>query len=169
MKAVMHGFFLLLFSIIQPTWLSGIEIVGVKPNLFLIYIILICSFCGRTEGTAIGLIFGFVLDMLTGRLWGLNALLGMLLGFCVSYFYKNVLRHSNVLISMLFVLFSSLFYEIIYYFIAYLTVDNVSFGAMLVKIILPECVYNLVFAVPIYWLIKKLSKNLYTDKGETIG
>ncbi|MBE7023601.1 MAG: rod shape-determining protein MreD [Clostridia bacterium] len=169
MRALMHSVFLLLFSVLQPTWLNGIEIFGTKPNLFLIYIIVVCCFCGRTEGATVGLVFGFVLDMLIGRLWGMNALLGMLSGFFIAHFCKKVLRNSNFLVAMIFVLVMSLFYEVVYYFIAFLTVDNVHFGAMFVKSILPECVYNVIISLPVYFIINKFSKSLYTDKGDAIG
>lgn len=169
MRALMHGVFLLLFSVLQPTWLDSIEVFSTKPNLFLIYIIVVACFCGRPEGATVGLVFGFVLDMLIGRLWGMNTLLGMLSGFFIAHFCKKVLRNSNFFIAMIFVFVMSLFYEVVYYFTAFLTVDNVQFGAMFVKSILPECVYNVVVSLPIYFLIRKFSKSLYTDKGEIIG
>ena len=47
--------------------------------------------------------------------------------------------------------------------------ENISFWGSLAKIVLPECGYNMVASVPIYFIIKHLAKYLYTDKGDIIG
>lgn len=169
MKTTMHGVFLLIFSILQATWLDCIEIFGIKPNLFLIYIIVICCFCGRIEGAAVGFAFGFALDMIIGRLWGVNALLGMLLGFCIAHFCERVLSDSNFFITLGLVLVGSLIYEIFYYSVSFLRTENISFFPSLIKIIIPECGYNLVVSVPIYFIIRRFAKLLYNDKGDAIG
>jgi len=169
MKTTIHGVFLLIFSIIQATWLDCIEIFGIKPNLFLIYVIIICCFCEKVEGAALGFAFGFVLDMLVGRFWGVNALLGMLLGFCTASFCVRVLSDSNFFITLALVLVGSFLHEIFYYFIAFLKTENISFFTSLIKIIIPECGYNLVASAPLYFVIKRFAKLLYNDKGDTIG
>lgn len=169
MKVTIHGVFLLIFSILQATWLDCIEIFGIKPNLFLVYIIVICCFCGRVEGAAVGFAFGFVLDMLIGRTWGANALLGMLLGFFIANFCERVLSDSNFFITLALVLVGSLLYETFYYSVAFLRTENSSFLPQLIKIIIPECGYNLVASVPIYFIIKRFANLLYTDKGDLIG
>ncbi len=169
MKTTIHGVFLLIFSILQATWLDCIEIFGIKPNLFLVYIIVICCFCGRAEGAAVGFAFGFALDMLIGRTWGANALLGMLLGFCIANFCERVLSDSNFFITLALVLVGSLLYETFYYSVAFLRTENSGFFSLLIKIIIPECGYNLVTSVPVYFIIKRFAKLLYTDKGDAIG
>lgn len=169
MKITMHGVFLLLFSILQSTWLEYIGIFGVKPNLFLVYIILICCYCERIEGATIGFVFGFVLDMLIGRFWGLNAIIGMILCYSVSLFCEKLLSNNNVLISMVFVFVASLIHEGIYYFISFLGMDNLNFGVALLWRIFPESVYNAIVAFMLYFLLNRLAKFFYTDKGETIG
>lgn len=169
MKTTIHGGFLLIFSILQATWLDCIEIFGIKPNLFLVYIIVTCCFCGRIEGGALGFAFGFALDMLVGEIWGLNALLGMLLGFCIAHFYKRIISDSNFFVTVALVLVGSLLYEMFYCFIAFMQNEKVSFIPSLIKIILPECGYNMVASIPLYFIIKRSAKFLYTDKGDTIG
>lgn len=169
MKTTIHGGFLLIFSILQATWLDCIEIFGIKPNLFLVYIIVVCCFCNRLEGGAVGFAAGFVLDMLVGRIWGLNAVLGLILGFCISHFYARIISNSNLLVTLALVLVGTILYESFYSFIAFLRAENVGLLALLTKIVLPECVYNMVASVPIYFIIKHFSKFLYSDKGDIIG
>ena len=169
MKTTIHGGFLLIFSILQATWLDCIEIFGIKPNLFLVYIIVICCFCGKIEGGAVGFAAGLLLDMLIGRIWGLNAVLGLILGFCMSHFYARVISNNNLLVTLALVLVGTLLYESLYCFIAFLRVENVSFFPSMAKIVLPECGYNMVASVPIYLIVKRFAKFLYTDKGDIIG
>lgn len=169
MKTTIHGGFLLIFSILQATWLDCIEIFGIKPNLFLVYTVVVCCFCGRVEGGAIGFAAGFILDMLVGRIWGLNAVLGLILGFCIAHFYARIISNSSLFVTLILVLAASLLYETVYFFIAFLRAENVSFFSSLVKIVFPECVYNMAASVPLYFIIKRFAKFLYTDKGEMIG
>ncbi len=169
MKTTIHGGFLLIFSVLQATWLDCIEIFGIKPNLFLIYIIVVCCFCDRIEGGAVGFVAGFALDMLVGGIWGLNSVIGLLLGFCISHFYARIISNNNLLVTLAFVLAGTLLYESIFCFIAFMRTENVSFFQSLAKIVLPECGYNMVASVPLYFIIKRFAKFLYTDKGDVIG
>lgn len=169
MKTTLHGAFLLAFSIFQATLVDCIEIFSVKPNLFLIYIVVLCAFCGKSEGAILGAVFGLVLDMLTGRLWGLNAVLMMLLGFFTSYFCERVLRENNILVIFIMVFIETLVYEAVYGAIYLLTLNGGNFFLILLRVVIPEGFYNIVACVPVYLLVKKMGKVLYSDKGETIG
>ncbi len=169
MKFTIHGVFLLIFSIIQSTWLDGIEILNVKPNLFLVYLIIICCFCEKKEGASVGFIFGLILDVLIGRFWGFNAILSMLTGFFLAYFCERVLRKNNVFVIMMMVFFTSFIYETIYGLISFVFGGNMHFGSLLVRVVLPESLFNMVAALVLYFPVKKFTKYLYIDKGESIG
>lgn len=169
MRTIMHGAFLLAFSILQSTLLNSVVIFSVKPNLFLVYVIIICCFCSRVEGAVLGFVSGIILDILIGRFWGMNAILGMLAGFFIANFCERVLRKKNVLIILLIVLLCSFMYESIYYFISYLFSENLNFKTAVFRIIFPESIYNAAAAVPIYFAAIRFIKRLYIDKGENIG
>ncbi len=165
----MHGAFLIVFSILQSTWLNSIAILNVKPNLFLVYVIIICCFCNRIEGATLGFVFGLVLDILIGRFWGMNAVLGMLAGFFIAHACERVLGNNNILIIVLIVLIGSFVYESIYYFLSYLFSENLNFKTAIFRILFPESLYNAVAALPVYFLAARFIKRLYIDKGENIG
>ncbi len=169
MKTTLHGAFLLVFSIFQATFIDCIEIFSVKPNLFLIYIVVVCTFCGKTEGAILGAVFGLIFDMLIGRLWGLNAILMMLLGFFTSYFCERVLRDNNILVVLIMVFIETLVYEAVYGAIYLLTLNGGNFFSLILRVVIPESFYNVIACVPVYFLVKKMGKVLYSDKGETIG
>ncbi len=169
MRTTIHGAFLLVFSILQSTWLNSIAVFNVKPNLFVVYLIMICCFCNRVEGATLGFVFGFVLDILIGRFWGMNAVLGMLAGFFIAHVCERVLGNNNILIIVLIVLIGSFVYESIYYFISYLFSENLNFKTAIFRIIFLESLYNAVAAMPVYFLAARFIKRLYIDKGENIG
>lgn len=167
MKLAIHGVFLVLLSVLQTTWLDGIAVWGIKPDLFVVYVTTIACFCGKREAAVSGVIFGIVLDILTGKLLGLNAVLLMLLGFTVAHFCDKVIRKSSVFIVMLITFIVSFFYELIYLLIAF--AGSLNIKAVFLRALLPECIYNAVAVAPFYWVIKKLARRLWTDKGEGIG
>lgn len=169
MKVTIHGVFLLLFSVFQATWLDCIEIFGVKPNLFLVYLITICCFCSKTEGMTLGAVLGLLLDLLIGRFWGLNAVLGAITGFFLAGFCEGVLRNNNIFIVLLLAFFGSVIYEAIYGFVSFVFGTDMRLGFKLVRFILPEALYNVFAAFVLYFPIKKFTKLLYVDKGEIIG
>ena len=167
MKYVFHIIFLFVFSVIQPTWIEYISFFGVKPNLFLIYVTIASCYSSKKEGAILGFISGLILDLFIGRIIGLSAVLMMVLGFLVSNFFDAVLRKNNVLVTMLIVSVSAFLYELLYYIIAFM--GDLDFSVVFIKTLLPECVCSAVIAVLIYFLVKKFSKNFWTDKGEEVG
>lgn len=169
MKFTIHGVFLLIFSIVQSTWLNGIEILNVKPNLFLVYLIIICCICEKKEGATVGFVFGLVLDVLIGNFLGFNAILGLLSGFFLAYFCERVLRKNNIIVTITMVFFASIVYETIYGLISSVFYGNMHLGLLIVRNILPESLYNILAAVVLYFPVMKFAKYLYVDKGETVG
>ncbi len=170
MKITVHGIFLLLFSVLQATWLNAAQIFGVKPNLFLVYTVIVCFFCSKGEGAVIGAVFGFFLDIITGRLLGMNTVLGMLTGFFTAYLCERVFRTSNVLIIMLTAAVMTLLYESAYYAAAFMMIiKNADFWYTLKNTILPELLYNAAAAPVVYLFAGKAAKFIYADKGEGVG
>lgn len=164
MRAILHGIFLILFMIIQATWIDTISVFGVKPNLFAVYIVVTSCFCQKNESVVTGFVFGFILDILIGKVLGVNAVLLMLLGFFTAYFCEKVIRKNNVFIVMLITLIITFIYELFYYIIAFL--GDLQFKEAFVGTLLPECVYNGIAAMPIYFLIKKVSGKLWDNSEE---
>lgn len=167
MKYVFHIIFLLLFSAIQTTWLGCAEIFGAKVNLFLTYIIVLSCFCEKKEGLTVSFIFGIVLDLIVGRIIGINAVLMMVLSYFIMAFCEKVIRKSTFGIVFLITLISTFSYELFYYIIAFL--GNLEFGAIFLKVLLPETLAGLIASTFMYLILKWASKFLWRNKGESIG
>ncbi len=170
MKIALHGGFLLLCSVLQSTWLNYISVLDVKPNLFLVYVVVLSFFCNnKTEGAVVGAVFGLVFDLIIGRIIGINMILSMLIGFTVTLFCERVIRKNSVFITMLSVLVITLVYESVYYFFAFLFSGGMGYWNALVAVILPESVFNIIVSVLMYYIIRKVTQHLYADKGEGLG
>jgi len=169
MRFSVHGLFLLIISILQTTWFEYIQIFGVKPNLFLVYVLLLSFFCSKKESIILGCVFGLAVDILIGKFLGMNALMCAVAGFFTSYFCEKVLGSKNVLIVFVFTVVISVLYEFINYLFSFLMMGNVNFGYAFKNVIIIECLYNGVAVVLLYPLIKKITKFMYADKGEGIG
>ncbi len=153
MKYFLHGVFLLVFAIIQPTWVEYIEILGVTPNLFLVYMIIVSCNNPKKEGAFIGFFFGLMLDLLTGNAIGLNAVLMLILSFGVSDFCEKYIRKNTLFTTMLIVLVSTFLYEFLYYIIAFL--GDLDLGSAILKVIIPEGIYCTLVSVPLYFVSPK--------------
>lgn len=169
MKIVVHGIFLFLFAVIQSTWISGIELFNVIPNLFVVYVIVVGCFCSRVEGAVVGFSFGMMLDMLSGGIWGLFSLLYMVLGFSTAHFCDRVFGQKNIVLALILVLICSWASEFIYYIISFLSVENMSLKYAIINVIFPEGIYNVIITLPVYFIFRKIAKYIYVDKGELIG
>lgn len=169
MRFSIHGGFLLLISVLQATLLNYIEILNVKPNLFLVYILILGFFCGKTEGAVLGGIYGFILDVMIGRFLGMNALMFAAAGYFTAYFCEKILGNKNAFIILLYTVVVSIFYELIYHLFSFLIIGDVDFIYALKDVILIECIYNGFVAFLLYPLLRKLTNFMYADKGENIG
>lgn len=169
MRVIVHAVFLILFAAIQTTWIHAIELFNVVPNIFLVYIIVVSCFCGKIEGAVIGFVFGLLLDMLSGEVWGLYALFGMILGFSVANFCEKLFGQKNMVLTLILSFVCTCFLEFVYYLICYTSAENMSLKYAFLWVILPESIYNTIIAVPIYLLFRKIAKLIYSDKGETLG
>ena len=161
MKYAIHGIFLAALLVIQATWLDAIAVFGVIPNLFIIYIATISCFCSKKEGAIAGFFFGLMLDFQIGKVLGLNAVLMMLLGYVTALFCEKVIRKNTALIIMVIVLVTSVFYELIYYVASFM--GNLDFSSVFFRTLIPECIYNFVMTIPVYLIIKKLSRKLWDE------
>ena len=170
MKIALHGGFLLMCSVLQATWLNYITLFDVKPNLFLVYVVVLSFFCNsKIEGAVVGAVFGLILDFIIGRVVGINMILSLLIGFTVTLFCERVIRKNSIFITMLSILIITIVYESVYYFFAFLFTGGMGYWNAMIAVILPESIFNVIVSVPAYYILGKFTQYLYTDKGEGLG
>lgn len=165
MALILIGF---IIYFLQANFFSWFTIGGVKPNLFVIYILFIGLFGNRSIGIIYGSIYGIFLDLLFEEKVGSNLLGLVLIGIIATLFDKNFSKDSRITI-MFMVFGSTIIFEIVTYFTNYVlysvNVEILNF----ILILTIEIIYNILITIIIYPLIQKFGYYIENEyKGNKI-
>ena len=80
-------FFIIYF--LQSNFFNWFTIGGVKPNLFIIFVLFLGLFGGRRLGVTLGIVFGILLDFLSSYQIGVSGIMLGIVGYLGGYFDKN--------------------------------------------------------------------------------
>ncbi len=150
---------------LQGTLLNGISILGVTPNLFIVYISIICFLAYKLDGIIISAIFGFILDVLTARYIGVYTVLFLIAAYFVSSLSEKVFNEPRFYVQAIITFVVSVFVNSFYYLIVILMSNKYSFGYAVFVVFL-EAVYNTAVSIPVYFIVKHITRGFYKDKGE---
>lgn len=84
--------------LLQTNFFSWFNIAGVKPNLFVLYVLFIGLFAGKRPGIIYGVLIGLILDLLTSQSLGTTSIMLGLIGFLGGYFDKNFSKENRITI-----------------------------------------------------------------------
>lgn len=157
-----------LIYFLQSNFFSWFSIAGVKPNLFVIYILFIGLFGNRSMGVIYGAILGIFLDLIFNEKVGQNLFGLVLIGIVATLFDKNFSKDSRITI-MFMVFGTTIIFEVITYFINYIiysiNVEILSF----IKILVVEVIYNILVTIIMYPAIQKFGYYIENEyKGNKI-
>lgn len=145
---------------LQSTWLSNLGIVNqLKPDLILIMVISYGLLKGSESGTAFGLVSGFVMDLFSGNVIGIGALIKMIAGFSAGLLEKNIFK-DNLLIPALVTFVWTIVLESFNVIIRLVFKANFNFLTVFISIIVPLAIYNALLAPIIYQLLIKMEQFL---------
>lgn len=145
----------LLIYFLQVNIFGTFTIAGVKPNLFVIYVLFIGLFANQFLGISLGVIFGLVLDFLYGKAIGTSAVMLCIIGYLGAYFDKNFSKENKLTIIFM-VAGSTLIYELGVYFLNSFILDFEREMFYFIKIVLIEILYNVLLSIILYPLIQKI-------------
>jgi rod shape-determining protein MreD len=146
-----------IFFILQTTVFEKIKVYNVKPNIIIVLIICYSLAKGSIRGGTIGLIAGIVIDIITGKIFGLHTFICFYTGLLAGLLYKRFFRESYMVIIVTTFVFT-IFYEFLFYFMKYYIWTETGFGYAMKMIILPEAIYNSILVVPVRFLLLKIDK-----------
>ena len=148
---LMVSFFVIYF--LQANFFTWFTIMGVQPNLFIIFVLFIGLFAGKKIGVILGILFGFYIDLIIGRQIGISGIMFGLIGLIGEYLDKNFSKESRLTI-MLMITGSTAIYEIGCYAFNVITLNMNIEILSFVKILVIEIIYNLLITIIIYPLYK---------------
>ncbi len=146
-------FFLLYF--LQSNVFSWFHIAGIKPNLFIILILYMGLFIGKGFGFTMGATWGILLDILSGRIIGINGIMLGIIGWLGGYLDKKFSKDSKLTIILMIVGATILFELGICILQGMFLGSSISIPYFLRTIII-ESIYNIILFIIFYPILKKL-------------
>ncbi|HCC03389.1 MAG TPA: rod shape-determining protein MreD [Clostridiales bacterium] len=138
------------------------------PNMFIILVLFIGLFYSRIAGVAYGVLFGVLLDFFIGRKIGISGIFLGIVGFIGGVFDKNFSKENKLTIIMM-ITICTIIYEVSLYLIGGVFYKY-SFEVLpFVKILLIECLYNVIMTIILYPIIQNLGYKIEAVyKGDKI-
>ena len=146
--------FLIIF-LLQSNFFSWFNISGVRPNLFVILVLMTGLFIGKRAGIIFGIIFGLCLDFFIGKSIGISSVMLGVVGFIGGYLDKNFSKDSRItMITM--IAMATFLYEIGVITFNYFINEAQIRVIYVIKTLIIELIYNSIITIIIYPLIIKL-------------
>lgn len=165
LNIIFYAVWLLIVAVLQPTVMRWIEIFGTSPNIFLIFVIATALICGKKAGAVCGLVFGLTLDMLVGRMIGVNALIFLYAGFFVGILCERFISGSGTLVAAVITLSAAILCGIVYYIAYSMVWGDIGFWGALLRVILPESLYTGVLSLVLFVPIRKSFRLIQKRNG----
>lgn len=139
----------ILIYLLQINIFNKFTIFNVKPNLFIIFIFSIGIKYNKLFSTLVGVIAGFILDLLIGSKIGINMISLGALGYTTSYM-SELLFSENKLTNILIIFISTILFEILKYLLNIILLNiNIEIKSFIFIVIL-EAIYNILIFIIIY-------------------
>lgn len=153
MKNIIISVLVLLNVILEATLFQFLRIADVKPDFIIIMIIAYAILEGGAYSAVIGLASGLLIDILFGRVLGVNAFSYMITGYIFGQAHDNVFKDS-ILPPALFNFAAVFIYQHLYFFLMYMTGnllhEGFSYMHILLGMIIPQSLYNTILGAIIY-------------------
>lgn len=167
MRILIVSLLVLANVILESTIFRYLRIWGVMPDFIIILLVAYAIMRGSSYGTFIGLGSGLLLDMLYGRAIGINALSYMITGYVIGQAHDNVFKDSFIP-AVIFNIAAVFLQQNLYFLAAYFSnnfgSNGVSYVYLLVKTIIPMCLYNGIIGGIIYRYLYKLDCKKFMDR-----
>jgi len=150
MKKIVLGAFLVFGAfLLQATFFSQFNILGIVPNLLIILTSAIGFLEGRKAGMAVGFVSGLLLDTFFGTVYGVNAMFFTWIGFANGSFQK-ILYPKDIKTPLVLIAGSDLVYSIIFYFFHFFLIGDFKILYYTIHVIIPEVIYTTIIALLFY-------------------
>ncbi|MHC4268768.1 MAG: rod shape-determining protein MreD [Planctomycetota bacterium] len=144
---------ILCISLIQTTLLHHISVLGIQPDLFIVFLIFHSLNSKLERSVHSNWVIGLAKDCFTEGLFGLNTVLFVIMGYLISMIKDNIYG-KHLATQILVTLIISLIYNFLYLFML-----SISFTSTGLLPIVWKCpliaIYNSMMVFPVFWLFNK--------------
>ncbi len=148
---------LIVVVIIQATLVPQVAILGGRPDLMFLTVVAWSVYAPLNESVTWAFVGGILLDLLSAAPTG-TSIPGLVLVVFVANVLKNQLYSLNWLMLLGIIGIGTIVQQLVIMIILSMTGFIVPFGDSLGYVVLPTAAYNLVFALPIYWVTRQLQR-----------
>lgn len=163
LKALTIGLALFLCYLLQTSIMSWFTLAGVVPNVLLIFAGMLGFMRGRKVGALAGLCSGLLLDLFSANLFGMYALIYMLLGY-MNGFFRKIYFGDSLRLPVILVATTDLIYGLMIYCSLFLTRGRIGLSYYFLHVMVPEMVYTVVLSLVFYFPMYHM--NQFLDRLE---
>lgn len=156
MKILLKGVIIVATLAIQLTLINLFTILGVKPDLIIVIVVIFSLLEGAKEGTISGFVSGLLQDIFSTGLLGINALVKTVIGFTCGTL-KEKIFHEHILFLIPVITFIASLVQSILIFLL-LRAFGIEYGLVwsIKQVALPEALYSSLLSPFIFLVINKL-------------
>lgn len=155
----------IIIYILQANFFTWFTIAGIKPNLFVIFIVFLGLFGGKYMGIISGIVVGLLLDIFIGKNIGISAIMLGIVGIMARFLNKNFSKDSKLTIILMIIL-TTVIYELGSYIInTFIFSYEVSIWNF-IRIISTETFYNAILTIIMYPFMQRVGfslENIYKE------
>jgi rod shape-determining protein MreD len=160
MIILLKGAIIVVALLIQLTLINSISIMGLKPDLMMVVVVVFSLLKGEKEGTISGFVSGLLQDIFSTGLLGINALVKTVIGFTCGIL-KEKIFYEHILFLIPVITFIASFMQSILIFLllrAFGIEYNLAWS--LKQVALPEALYSSLLSPFIFLAINKLFQTI---------
>ena len=156
-KPALWALLIIVSLILQASLLPLFAYNGIRPDLLLVITVSAGLLFGREHGVAIGFFAGLLQDLASGGIFGLNTLPKLLLGFAAGTIERKVFKE-HILLPLTAVMLATIASYGLLLLLLIVLGYKVDLIAAAVHNLLPLVIYNMIFAVPVHWVVHRLGR-----------
>ncbi len=139
MKRIAGVIAILVAIFFDSIFFARVNVYGVAPDVMLAFTVSFAVHAGSLSGAVFGGVGGLFMDMLFGRMLGLNAAIYLVAGLCGGFFHQKFYA-DNVIVPGITAVTASFLKDAVYALTALLMGGRFHLGWMLVQYMLPAAV-----------------------------
>lgn len=160
MRILLKGAIIVVALLIQLTLINSITILGLKPDLIMVVVVVFSLLRGAKEGTVSGFASGLLQDIFSTGLLGMNALAKTVIGFFCGIIKEKIFREHILFIIPVITFIASFIQSILMFLL--LRAFGIEYGLAwsLKQVVLPEALYSSLLSPFIFLAINKLFQTI---------
>ena len=156
MIILLKGAIIIIALLIQLTLINSVTILGLKPDLIMVVVVVFSLLKGEKEGTISGFATGLLQDIFSTGLLGINALAKTVIGFFSGIIKEKIFHEHLLFIIPVITFIASLIQSILIILLLRAFGTEYDLAWSLKQIALPEALYSSLLSPFIFLAIKKL-------------